>query len=197
MRTPAVSFVALALALLATLTPRHVRAEEASPHADASTVEFTADSTRAGTVIERRANRVRGWQYSVPPVYQATDQWETACVVPCRVRIDPNNVFHVGGGDVAPSGAFTLPAGPGPFHVRVDAGSHFLHTLGLSSVGVGLGTFVFGGFVYVNAGDGADARTTKNVGEAIVGAGLLVAAAGLVTWLVTESSVDVAPAPPR
>jgi hypothetical protein len=188
----ALAFAVAANASFLFFAARPACAADAEPaHPEAPAVEVTIDSTREGTVLERRANRVRGWTYTVPPSYSATEQWETVCVAPCRIHVDPNTVFHVGGGQVSPSNQFVLPTGPGPHVVHVHAGPQFWYTASLISIGVGLVISTFGGVVVLNAPDGPTATEARQAGLGIMGTGAVVALAGLVGWLVSDSSVEV------
>ena len=91
----------------------------------------TIESTRAGAVVERRVNQVKGWSITLPfPAFTLTEQWEPVCVVPCAMRLERNAVYKVDGVGVAPSAAFVLPRGPEALGLRVDAASK----LGYSNV---------------------------------------------------------------
>jgi hypothetical protein len=151
-------------------------------------VDVVVASTRPGTVVERRANRVRGWSYTLPPVYTSTEQWETVCVAPCRIKVDPNNVFHAAG-DIAPSETFVLPPGPGPFRVRVDAGSKGWYTAGIWMVALGIGTAVFGTILALNAS--SDDRQLRTAGLITTAAGAALSVSGLIAFLTSGSSVEV------
>jgi hypothetical protein len=179
-----------ALALLVALAvPRHALADEPAPAA-APTLPVSIDSTRPFTVIERRANEVRGWNVTFPPIYVHTEQWEPVCAAPCFVALDPNGVYRVGGGGVAPSGPFVLPhAAPLRLHVR--AGSGFWHDAGVSTVVAGLATAITGGIVWGSAPSQTNERATAIAGAATTGAGIVLLAIGAVMWLTTGSVVTM------
>lgn len=177
-----------ALALLVALAvPRPALADEPTPPA-APNPPVSIDSTRPFTVVEHRANEVRGWNVTFPPVYVHTEQWEPVCVAPCAVPLDPNGVYRVGGGGVAPSATFVLPhAAPLRLHVR--AGSGFWHDAGVSTAVAGLATAITGGIVWGSAPTQANERATAIAGAWTTGAGIVLLALGAVMWLTTGSVV--------
>jgi hypothetical protein len=177
-----------ALALLVALgIPRPALADEPASTA-APTPPVSIDSTRPFTVIERRANQVRGWNVTFPPVYVHTEQWEPVCAAPCSVPLDPNGVYRVGGGGVAPSGPFVLPHAPS-LRLHVHAGSGFWHDAGVSTAVAGLATAITGGIIWGSSPSQPNERATAIAGAATTGAGIVLLAVGAVMWLTTGSTV--------
>jgi hypothetical protein len=177
-----------AVALLVALSlPGRALADEPAPPA-APTPPVLIDSTRPFTVIERRANEVRGWNVTFPPVYVHTEQWEPVCVAPCSAGLDPNGVYRVGGGGVAPSAPFVLPHAA-PLRLHVHAGSGFWHDAGVSTVVAGLATAITGGIVWGSAPTQPNERATAIAGATTTGAGIVLLAVGAVMWLTTGSFV--------
>jgi hypothetical protein len=172
--------------LLALAIPARARGDEAAPPPPAAPL-VSIDSTRPFTVIERRANEIRGWNLSVPPIYVSTEQWETACVAPCLAPLDPNGVYRVGGGGVAASSPFVLPRTT-PLHLHVRAGSRFWHSAGFVTLIAG-GVAMIAGGVVAGSGSGADAHETTITGAGIAGAGLAVLVVGAAVWLTAASTV--------
>jgi hypothetical protein len=180
------------LALVVLAFPTAALADEPAPaSASAPAPLVMIDSTRPFTVIERRANEIRGWNMSFPPSYVRTEQWETACVAPCLAPLDPNGVYRVGGGGVAPSSPFVLPRDPG-LHLHVRAGSSFWHQTGIGAFVVGGLTMVLGGVVAGSASSQSDAHQTAITGAEIAAPGLAVLALGAILWLTSASVVTTA-----
>jgi hypothetical protein len=176
------------LALLITLgIPARALADEPTP-SGAPTPAVSIDSTSPFTVIEHRANEVRGWNVTFPPTYVHTEQWEPVCVAPCSVHLDPNGVYRVGGGGVAPSGPFVLPQAA-PLRLHVRAGSGFWHDAGVGTFVAGLATAIVGGAVWASAPSQTNEHQTVITGAAITGAGLAVLALGAIVWLASGSVV--------
>jgi hypothetical protein len=177
-----------ALALLVTLTvSSRALADEPTPPA-AAAPPVSIDSTRPFTVIERRANQVRGWNLTVPPIYVYTEQWEPVCVAPCSAPLDPNGVYRVGGGGVAPSAPFVLPHAS-PLRLHVHAGSGFWHDTGVVTFIAGIATAITGGAIWGSAPTQTNERQTAIAGASIAGAGLVLFTIGAVVWLASGSVV--------
>jgi hypothetical protein len=109
-------------------------------------------------------------------------------VAPCSVALDPNGVYRVGGGGVAPSGPFVLPHAT-PLRLHVHAGSGFWHDAGVSTTVAGLATVITGGVIWGSAPQQTNERATAIVGSITTGAGILLLAVGAVMWLTTGSFV--------
>lgn len=122
MRALALPFIVASVICTASLA----HADEAPPpQTDApETITVKLDSNREGTLLERRANRVRGWQLTLPlPSYVVTEQWEPVCYAPCVVKLDANSMYSIGGASAASSSTFGLPRGHDPLVLHVHAGS--------------------------------------------------------------------------
>ncbi len=176
------------LALLVVLAvPTRALADEPTP-STAPAPPVSIDSTRLFTVIEHRANEVRGWNVTFPPTYVHTEQWEPVCVAPCSVPLDPNGIYRVGGGGVAPSDSFVLPRSA-PLRLHVRAGSRFWYDAGVDTFLVGLATAIAGGIVWGSAPSQKDEHATTIAGAATTGAGFAVLLLGAVMWLTSGSVV--------
>ena len=127
------------------------------------------ESTRPNTVIERMVNRQMGFALTFPPVYTYNEQWETACVAPCEVQLDPNAIYRVSGGRVAASHRFLLPPGD-PLWVHVKAGSQSEHIAGIAMEILGLASMAAGAGVALGLTDVPVAHST---GWTVLGAGAL------------------------
>jgi len=170
------------------------RAEESAPAAAASApaespaqVLVSIKSTREGTVVERRANHVKGWSLTLPfPAYTSTEQWEPVCVAPCAMRLDQNAIYKIDGVGVAPSSAFVLPRSPELLELRVHAGSKLWHDVGRGTTVLGVVTLIVGAAVAAGASTAADAGRTLLY---VCTPGLALTAIGGVLWGVNGSSV--------
>jgi hypothetical protein len=150
----------------------------------------TVDSTRAFTVLERRANRTMGWSLTLPfPSYNSGEQWEPVCVAPCELHLDPNGIYRVGGGDVGPSSPFVLPRGIDPLRLHIHAGSSFLHDGGIVLTVLGVAAIV-GGVLTVGVSTAeSDPAAALRGGVAFFGPGLASVLIGTTLWLMNGSSV--------
>jgi hypothetical protein len=164
--------------------------EQVSAPAAPVTPLVVVDSTRPFTVIEHRANQVNGWSLTLPfPAYVSTEQWEPVCVAPCQARLDPNGVFRVGGGGVAPSGTFVLPHGPDPLRLHVHAGSSFWHDGGIVLTVLGAASLLAGlATVGVSTAE-TDPEGALRAGIAFFVPGFVAMVLGTTLWLANGSSV--------
>jgi hypothetical protein len=184
---------ALAVAAVLALAPRSVGAQENAAAAASARAEPPApglvmiESTRAGTVVERRANHIRGWSLTVPfPAYATSEQWEPVCVVPCAMPLDRNAIYKIDGVGVAPSASFVLPRGPDPLKLRVNAASRLWHDVGVGATVIGVITVIVAGTIAASASTTKQAENTLLFGGA---PGVAVTGIGAVIWGVNDSRV--------
>ena len=71
-------------------------------------------------------------------------EWQTVCRVPCDAPIDPRGTFRIGGLDVTPSSAFTMPSKTTAVAIDVHAGSSTQRTAGVVTGSLGLGAMLLG-----------------------------------------------------
>jgi hypothetical protein len=156
---------------------------------------MVVESDSPGTLIERRANMVEGWQTTLGiPVYTSTEQWEPACVAPCRVMVNPNAAFRVNGRGIATSRDFVLPGEDGKGEVRLDVRtrSAFWHDVGQAMTIVGTLLVAVGGVstLYANSiTDTEEEKTLRRFGVSfLVGGGVLMGV-GIPLWITQRSWV--------
>ena len=182
---------AVLVATVSLLVPCAARAEEPPPEPPPPLPPLVSiDSTRPFTVVERRANHVTGWSLTVPfPAYVVTEQWEPVCVAPCELRLDPNAVYRVGGGGVAPSGNFPIPRGADSLRLHVHAGSAFWHSAGIVTTILGAAS-VTAGLAFTG---GATVETNPELalreGFAFIVPGVVALVTGAALWIFCGSSV--------
>jgi len=182
------------------------RAEEASapaalpppppappPVSDTETVTVKLDSNREGTLLERRANRVRGWQLTLPvPSYVVSEQWEPVCYAPCVVKLDANSMYSIGGANAATSSTFGLPRGHDPLVLHVHAGSSTAYTIGEVTTIIGVLSVIAGGAIALSTVAETDVAATQNFrysGLGLIGSGLVATIVGVIVWVANRSKV--------
>lgn len=100
------------------------------------TVELAADDPRA--TIERRAGTSSpGGMPLLETGLFTVGHWESQCVAPCSVKLDPRFTYRVGGDGLVPTDGFALPRSGD--RIRVDA------TMGSSTGRVAGGVAAVGG----------------------------------------------------
>jgi hypothetical protein len=183
---------AFAFAGLLPLAPPVARAQEnaAGAHAEAAPPGLVLiESTRAGTVVERRANHIKGWSLTLPfPAYVTSEQWEPVCVAPCAMHLDRNAIYKIDGVGVAPSSAFVLPRGPDPLQLRVKAASKLWHDTGVGATVIGVVTVIIAGTIAASASTAKQAEDTLLF---VAAPGLAVTTIGAVLWGVNQSNVKI------
>ena len=176
-------------ARLATLGPSPQTPTAPSAAAPATPV-VTIDSTRPFTVVVRHAYSVEGWSLTLPvPAYISTSQWEPVCVAPCQLHLDPNAVYRIGDGGVAPSSAFTLPRDQGSLRLHVHAGSSLLHDGGIVLTVAGVLSVIAGVAVVGASTVETDPKAALRAGVAFFVPGLAAVLVGAGLWLANGSSV--------
>ena len=114
----------------------------------ATIVELSADDQRA--TIERRVGTTSP---SGLPIIETgilnMGQWESACIAPCEVKLDPRYAYRVAGDGLVPTDAFGLPRSGD--RVRVDAkmGSSTSRVAGALTTAGGLGAIALGGLALI------------------------------------------------
>jgi hypothetical protein len=162
---------------------------------DAPQVTMVVESDSPGTLIERRANAVEGWQTTLGiPVYTSTEQWEPACAAPCRVMVNPNAAFRVNGRGIATSRDFVLPPDDGKGEVRLDVRtrSAFWHGVGQTMTVVGAVLVVIGGISTLYAPSitsTEEEKTLRSFGVSFLAGGGLMLGIGIPLWITQRSWV--------
>ncbi len=213
--------VLASLGTLAILTaPRSARADDevpaASPPAAASTppaataakpeaardagktvtVELQASSTRA--TIEKRVGTT-----SLPALpfsdtsFGSVSHWESACIAPCELKLDPHYAYRVAGDGLTPSDSFALPRSRDRVTLSAEMGSSPARLAGMALTAVGTGTTLLGGTallispVLESQDVGSKGfRTAMLAGGAVfVAAGVLELGLGLYLWMSNGTTV--------
>lgn len=166
-----------------------VRAEETGTE----TVTVKLDSNRDGTLLERRANRTRGWQLTLPvPSYIVTEQWEPVCYAPCVVKLDANSLYSIGGASAATSSTFGLPRGHDPLVLHVHAGSSTAYTVGVVTTFFGIVSTLVGGSIALSTVSQSDVVSTQNFrysGLGLIGSGVVATVVGVIVWVANRTKV--------
>jgi len=180
--------VCLLVAVMSTLGTRSVRAEE-----ETETITVKLDSNRDGTLLERRANRTRGWQLTLPlPSYLITEQWEPVCYAPCTVKLDANGMYSIGGASAATSSTFGLPRGHEPLVLHVHAGSATAYAVGVVTTFLGIASVIAGGSIALSTVSDADIGATQGFrysGLGLTASGVVATVVGLILWVGNRTKV--------
>lgn len=164
-----------------------------APAGDTDTITVKLDSDRDGTLLERRANRVRGWQLTLPvPSYIVTEQWEPVCYAPCVAKLDANGMYSIGGASAATSSTFGLPRGHDPLLLHVHAGSATAYTVGVVTTIVGVLSVLSGGAIAlstVSATDVTAAQGFRYSGLGLLGTGVVATVVGVILWVANRTKV--------
>jgi hypothetical protein len=194
------SLAGLPLALLLLATAPAAQGDESEIPAPATIpasgerkIEIIVDADEDGALLERRVNTVEGWQATLGiPVYSSTQQWEPACVAPCKLKVDADSAYRVSGEGIATSRTFTLPALNDPLKLHVHGRSAFLYGAGQGLTTVGTVFVLFGGIstLYSKSITSTDAEESlRSVGVAVLITGAVFVAVGLPLWLSGKSTV--------
>lgn len=192
MRALALPFIVASVICTASLA--HADEAPPPPQPDApETITVKLDSNREGTLLERRANRVRGWQLTLPlPSYVVTEQWEPVCYAPCVVKLDANSMYSIGGASAASSSTFGLPRGRDPLVLHVHAGSSIAYTVGIVTAILGVASTLTGGAIALAALTDADPVATQSFrysGFGLLASGVVATVVGVVLWVVNRTKV--------
>lgn len=167
--------------------------DAAADDGDEEKVTLTVESDDPHVLIERRANTVEGWQTTFGiPVFTATEQWEPACAVPCKLHISPHAAYRATGRGVASSHEFVLPKG-NDLHLDVHARSAFWYSAGIA--GTIFGTLlVAGGAISTSlSGNITSTEAEQNVrsfGVVFLVTGAVLLGVGVPLWLTGRSTVS-------
>lgn len=143
-----------------------------------------------GVLLERRQNASEGWSATIWPGYAYVETWEVACVAPCKTVVDAASTYRVNGPGVATSRNFSLPPGRDPLRLRLEPRSAVLHATGIVLTFLGGLLALAGGASLASSpaiSDAAAAADVRGLGWVGLGAGALLLAIGIPTWVTTYS----------
>lgn len=143
-----------------------------------------------GVLLERRQNASEGWSATIWPGYAYVETWEVACVAPCKTVVDAASTYRVNGPGVATSRNFSLPQGRDALRLHLVSRSAVLHATGIVLTFVGGILALAGGASLASSpaiSDAAAAADVRGLGWVGLGAGALLMAIGIPTWVATYS----------
>lgn len=211
--------VTFAVPVLLTVAPRDAHADEPAPAAPANvpvttgvpanpapaapppanpttgpTVELSADDPRA--TIERRAGTSSpGGMPLLETGLFTVGHWESQCVAPCSVKLDPRYTYRVGGDGLVPTDGFALPRNGDRIRVDATMGSSTGRVAGAVATVGGAGLMALGTLaliltpIFESNDVGSDGfRTGLAVGGvSALSVGALAVGAGLYLWFANGS----------
>lgn len=143
-----------------------------------------------GVLLERRQNASEGWSATIWPGYAYVETWEVACVAPCKTVVDAASTYRVNGSGVATSRNFTLAPGRDPLRLTLVPRSAVLHATGIVLTFLGGVLALAGGASLASSpaiSDTTAAADVRGLGWVGLGAGALLMAIGIPTWMATYS----------
>jgi hypothetical protein len=109
-------------------------------------------------------------------------QWRDVCVAPCRVPVNPQGTYRIGGGTIRASDSFTMPRPSGQVVIDAQVGSKIKHWVGIALIIGGVVDGAFGTIYYATASDLASSSSnTTGLGK---GYFQTVGIVGIVTGLI-------------
>jgi hypothetical protein len=156
-------------------------------------VTVTVDSTREGTVLERRTSVKEELGAVVVIPFRAVDStWEQVCVAPCEVDLDRFSSYRVSSQNgVSSSRAFTLPQRIDALQLHVDAGDLLAHRIGQTLTVGGVSAMIVGGCLLAAASSFSHPNDARIAGGITGGLGVAATAVGVPLTFGTVSHVDV------
>ncbi len=154
-------------------------------------VTVDIDSTRAGTVVERRISLSEtGGAYFFLPYHSTESTWEQVCVTPCSVDLDRFSTYRVGkvNGNLA-SRSFTLPQMADRFQLKIEPGSALGNRVGASASAIGLVGLIVGAGLIGGQKLFTDESAARTAGFISGAAGLVLLGVGSPVALLTQTKV--------
>ena len=117
-------------------------------YADEPRVQLTADDQRA--TIERRVGTTSpsGLPIAETGVF-SVGQWESACIAPCEVKLDPRYAYRVAGDGLVPTDSFGLPRSGDRLRIDAKMGSSTGRVAGALTTAGGLAAVALGGLALI------------------------------------------------